>query len=382
MLHPSQGHGKPEARLSVAVARDIQKGSLGDLVVQLNLRCQFMARAASTAGGDIGWKKVVTTRLVEIAERSDAEAPLAFVFREQMQRTPHYLRFDHAAGGLFLRYAKGNRVESRNDNFSYHWDYPTQRMTERTEEKFTEIFGPEANFHRVPAHELDGFLSINERDLAAAERLLDECMADFIAADGWLWKKVPEPVFHLYRTNKGWKTTLSTFPDPRLGSDRRHFHFGLHHYEEMLDWKARLSELTGSPATIDEFAAMDVYEATVDGYPIDIEFALLDLVEHFASTSRSIAPGQEAILSLPTMPLQVLDVFFRARRILEIPREQRDDGVNAAAVDLLESIPDIIEAHPDYRVLFAKPSENALHIEKWHARPISLVPLFDQRYAP
>ncbi|MCS4088884.1 hypothetical protein [Rhizobium sp. BK176] len=223
---------------------------------------------------------------------------------------------------------------------------------------------------------------MNEADLALAEKMLAECMSNFIAADGWLWKKVNEPVFHLYRTNKGWKTTISTFPDPRIGSDRRHFHFGLHQYEEMLGWKARLTEVTGSPSTVDEFTAMDVYETTVDGYPIDIEFALLDLVEHFDRTSRSIAPGNEGILSLTTMPLPILDVFMRARRILEIPRQERDDEVHSAAVEMLESIPALIEAHPDYRVLFAKPSENAFQIEKWHARPISLVPTLSQRHEP
>ncbi|MBY3433896.1 hypothetical protein HFN89_07005 [Rhizobium laguerreae] len=356
--------------------------------MHLNLRCQFMARAAQAKGGDIGWKKVVTTRAVEIVERNDVEAPMAFVFKEQMQKTPHYLRYDHAAGALFLRHAKGNRVEARNEHFSYDWDHPTQWMTKRSEEKFVEIFGPDSmigfhvGFQSFHASELDGLHDVNESDLVAAEKLLAECMADFIAADGWLWKKVPEPVFHLYRNNVGWKTTLSFNPDPRIGSDRRHFHFGLHQYEEMLDWKARLSELTDRPGTADEFTSMDLYEASVDGYAIDLEFALVDLVQHFSTTSRSIGPGQHGILSLPEMPLPVLDAFCRARRILEVPRAERDEGANAEAVELLEAIPDIVEAHPDYRNLFAKPSENAFQIEKWHSRPISIVPVFGQGLAP
>lgn len=351
--------------------------------MHLNLRFHFMARAALRKGAEIEWKKFAATKGVDVVERNDAEAPMAFVFKEQMQKTPHYLRWDYKAGALFLRHAKCNRVEARNEHFPYDLDYPTRGMTKWNERRYAEAFKTEGNqFNFHTAIELDSLHSVNEADLALAHKMLGECMSDFIAADGWLWKKVPEPVFHLYRTNKGWKTTLSTSPDPRLGSDRRHFHFGLHQYEEMLDWKARLTELTGSPATIDEFTAMDIYEATVDGYPIDIEFALLDLVEHFDTTSRSIAPGNERILSLPTMPMPVLDVFFRARRILEIPRDQRDDDVHAAAIELLESIPEVIAAHPDYNVLFAKPSETAFQIEKWHARPISLVPVLGQRHAP
>jgi hypothetical protein len=341
-----------------------------------------MTRAALSKQGDVAWRKVVASRDVDITERGDAAAPMAFVFKEEMQKTPHYLRYDHAAGALFLRHAKANLIEARNEKFEYDWDYPTYSMSKRTEDKFHEIFGEGVNYYAAHRPEFDGLHKVNEVDIVAADRLLGECMSDFIAVDGWLWKKVPEPVFHLYRTNKGWKTTLSFDPDPRLGSDRRHFHFGLHQYEEMLDWKARLSEMTNRHGTVDEFTAMDVYEASIDGYAIDLEFALVDLVNHFSETSRSIRPGQGGILSLPEMPLPILDAFCRARRILEIPRGERDDAILAEAIDLLEAVPGLVEDHPEYGVLFAKPSENAFQIEKWHARPISLVPVLDQRRTP
>ncbi|MDW9481129.1 hypothetical protein GOB57_21015 [Sinorhizobium meliloti] len=353
----------------------------------LNLRYQFMARAALTpnAGrefGVFGYRKVVNTRQVEIAERTDAQAPMAFVFKEQMQKTPHFIRYDQASGGLFLRHAKGNRMEARSEKFEFDWAYPTYPMSRVRRDRFLEIFGEGQDYFRTQEYELSSLHDVNKADLGAADKAFDDCMSSFIATDGWLWKRVQEPVFHLYRTNDGWKTTLSFNPDPRVVSDRRHFHFGLHQYEEMLDWKAHLSDMTNRPGTVDEFTAMGVYEATVDGYPIDLEFALVDLVERFSATSRAIRPGQDRILSLPEMPLPVLDAFMRARLILEIPRQERDDSVHAATVSLLESIPEIIAAYPDYGMLFAKPSENAFHMEKWHSRPISIVPVLNSMPSP
>lgn len=326
--------------------------------------------------------KVVDTKEVEIAERSDAQAPMAFVFKEQMQKTANYLRYDHSTGNLFLRHAKGQRMEARNASFEHDRDYPTYPMNKKRRQRFDEMFNGEREYYRTPEYELDSLRDVNKADLDAAEREFEECVSNFIAADGWLWKRVPEPVFHLYRVNQGWKTVLSFHPDPRIGSDRRHFHFGLHQYDEMMDWKARLADMTRRPATDDEFTSMDIYEASVDGYAIDLEFALDDLVQHFSETSRAIPPGQGRILSLPEMPLQVLETFTQARRILEIPRQERDDNVHVAAVSLLESIPEIIAAHPDYGMLFAKPSENAFQIEKWHSRPISIVPVLNSIPSP
>lgn len=349
--------------------------------MRLDLRYQFMARALDRHG-ERQYFKVVHGKEVEIAERSDAQAPMAFVFKEQMQKTAHYFRYDHSAGSLFLRHVKGNRVEARNEAFEHDRDYPTYSMNCQRRERFDEIFEGEGEYYRTPEYELASLRDVNRADLDAAEKAFEDCLSNFIAADGWLWKRVPEPVFHLYRTNHGWKTVLSTHPDPRIGSDRRHFHFGLHQYEEMLDWKARLSEMTNRPGTADEFTSMDVYEAGIDGYAIDLEFALADLVQHFSETSRAIPPGRGGILSLPEMPLPVLDTFMRARRILDIPRSERHEDVHAAAVSLLESIPEIIGAYPDYGMLFAKPSENAFQIEKWHSRPILIVPVLSSAPAP
>ncbi|MCV9964563.1 hypothetical protein OIU34_21985 [Pararhizobium sp. BT-229] len=349
--------------------------------MRLSLRYQFMARAKNQFG-EHKYQKVVGTREVDVAERSDAQAPMAFVFKEQMQKTAHYLRYDHSTGGLFLRHAKGNRVEARYETFEHDRDYPTYPMNKKLRERFSEIFGGEESYYRSHEYELSALKEIDKSDLDAADKAFDDCLSNFIAADGWLWRRVPEPVFHLYRVNHGWKTTLSFHPDPRVCSDRRHFHFGLHQYDEMIDWKARLTEITERPATDDEFTSMGVYEASIDGYAIDLEFALVDLVQRFSETSRMIAPGQGGILSMPAMPLPVLDAFVRARRVLEIPREARDEDVHAETVALLESIPDIIEAHPGYGVLFAKPSENAFQTEKWHSRPISIVPVLNAEPRP
>jgi hypothetical protein len=355
--------------------------------MRLNLRYQFMARALDPYG-ERQFLKVVDTKATEIVERSDAQAPMAFVFKEQMQKTPHYLRYDYATGDLFLRHAKGNRIEARNASIEarnasieHDQEYPTYAMSKKRRERFEEVF--DGDYIRTPEHEFSSLRDVNKADMDAAEKALEECMSNFIASDGWLWKRVPEPVFHLYRVNQGWKTTLSFQPDPRIGSDRRHFHFGLQQYDEMLDWKARVAEITQRPATDDEFTAMDVYEANVDGYAIDLEFALADLVARFSETSRAMRPGEwRTFLSLPEMPLPILDAFMRARRILEMPRGERDDNVHASAASLLESIPDIIAADPDYGVLFAKPSENAFQIEKWHSRPISIVPVLSSRPSP
>lgn len=347
----------------------------------LNLRYQFMARAKNQFG-ESKFQKVVATREVDVVERSDAQAPMAFVFKEQMQKSAHYLRYEHSTGGLFLRHAKGNRVEARNETFEHDWSYPTYPMNKLRRERFDGIYGGGAEYFRAPEYELAALREVNRSDLEAADKAFDDCMSNFIAADGWLWRRVPEPTFHLYRVNQGWKTTLSFAPDPRVGSDRRHFHFGLHQYDEMMDWKARLTEMTDRRATDDEFTAMDVYEASIDGYAIDLEFALVDLVQRFSETSRMIAPGRGAILSMPEMPLPVLDAFVRARRILEIPRDDRDEDVHAETVAVLESIPEIVAAHPDYGVLFAKPSENAFQVEKWHSRPISIVPFLSTEPRP
>lgn len=349
--------------------------------MRLNLRYQFMARAIDEYGVR-QHLKVVDTKEVEIAERSEAQAPMAFVFKEQMQKTAHYLRYDHSAGSLFLRHAKANRLEARSASFEHDRDYPTYSMSYKRRERFDEMFKGEREYYRNPEYELASLRDVNKADLDAAEKAFEDCLSNFIAADGWLWKRVPEPVFHLYRVNQGWKTVLSSYPDPRIGSDRRHFHFGLHQYDEMMDWKARLTEMTQRPATDDEFTSMDIYEASVDGYAIDLEFALADLVQHFSETSRAIPPGRGGILSLPEMPLPVLDTFMRARRILEIPRSERNEDVHAATVSLLESIPEIVAAYPDYGMLFAKPSENAFQIEKWHSRPISIVPVLNSNPSP
>ncbi|MCS4088885.1 hypothetical protein [Rhizobium sp. BK176] len=110
--------------------------------MHLNLRYHFMARAALRPGGETGWQKFAATKGVEIAERSDAEAPMAFVFKEQMQKTPHYLRYDHRAGALFLRHSKANRVEARNDSFQYDLDYPTRGMRKWNEERYAPRSGP------------------------------------------------------------------------------------------------------------------------------------------------------------------------------------------------------------------------------------------------
>jgi hypothetical protein len=350
--------------------------------MRLHLKYHFMARAP--LHGVTAYRKIVAERQVEVAMRSDAQAPMAFVFKEQMQKMAHFYRFDQASGALFKRHMKAHAIDARNGDKHFSPDYPTYITERMRHDRFAEIFGEEVAYYSVPEYELTSLRDVNAADIAAADRVFDDCVSEFIGTDdGWVWRKVEEPVFHLYRTNHGWKTVLYSSPDPRIGSDRRHFHFGLGQYEEMLDWKEKLAELTGRAATEDEFTSMDVYEATRDGYAIDVEFALLDLIEHFDRTSRSIAPGNERILSLPSMPLPVLEVFVRARRILEIPREDRGDDIHAAAVELLESIPEIIEAHHDYKVLFAKPSENAYQIEKWHARPISLlVPALDRRFSP
>jgi hypothetical protein len=344
----------------------------------LNLRYQFMAKAALTANADRAevrtWRKVVSTRPAEIAERTDAQAPMAFVFKEQAQKTAHFIRYDVASGGLFLRQAKGNRMEARNETFESDLNYPTAAMNKARRERYYELFETEENYFRVPEYELSSLYTVDKTDIEAADRAFDACVASYISADGWLWRKVPEPVFHLYRTNEGWKTTLSFHPDPRLGSDRRHFHFGLHQYEEMLNWKAHLANLTQRHGTVDEFTSMDVIETSLDGYAIDLEFAMLDLVERFSASARSLPVDKRDLVDLPSMPLSVLDAFVRARRILEIPREQRDENVHADAVALLDSVEEIIMEHLDYVYLFAKPSENAFQMEKWHARPISLVP--------
>jgi hypothetical protein len=255
-------------------------------------------------------------------------------------------------------------------------------MNKARKDRYEEIFGSEYGYHDGPEFELPDLEGVNSSDLDTANKAFDNCISQFVAADGWLWKRVQEPTFHLYRVNQGWKTTLSFAPNAKVGSDRRHFHFGLNQYNEMINWKARLSELTDRSASDDEFTAMDVYEPSIDGYALDLEFALVDLVERFSATSREIKSRPEDVFSLPEMPLPVIDAFVRARRILEIPREERGEDVHASTVALLESIPEIIKAYPRYNVLFAKTSENAFHVDKWHSRPISIVPILSTGPTP
>lgn len=348
--------------------------------MQIELPHIFLVRASLVKGRKIDWRKVEARSIADFPERDDATAPMAFVFHRQREQTPLSIRYDHAKKGLFARKFKIKLMKeylssSKNDALSLL--IPTIEINRDTNRRVHDMVSEGGMHWESPWYSLSELDDINQKDLRIAQAEFTNSMSNFIAADGWLWERIAEPMFRVYRSNEGWRTELSTQPEPRSGSDRRHFHFGLHQYQEMLDWKARMGEATNRPVSRDEFTSMGVYEPTADGYDLDLDFALLDMVSRFSPTSRAVPPDAYELLSLPNMPLPVLNAFSKARHILSVPIDERGSRMNADIVELLESIPEILEAHPEYRAVFAKPAENAFHIEKWNERPISLGPSFN-----
>lgn len=341
--------------------------------MQLEFTHTFAVRAAFAKGDAVHWKVVRLQREATFLERDDTSAPIAFVFRQERERTPYLIRYDRGYDGLYLRHAKVSAIEAKYDA------HPRDFLDKKAFVKINALAsnGQLPNEGSQLLRRLPDLHSANQDDLREAEADLRDVEANFIVADGWFWRRVPEPTFQVYRTNEGWKTILSFGNTARLGVDRRHFHFGLHQYEEMLDWKTRLSALTGRPSTEDDFEHRGVYEPKVDGYVLDLEYALQDIFKRFSKQSDEARVSADDRFEFLRLPMPVLDVLYKARRLLDMPGEERSEQTYADIVELLESIPEVLEAHPQYQDVFAKPSEIALQIEKWQARPISLLPAFN-----
>lgn len=326
---------------------------------------------------EVSWHKAITATEFDVPEGDNRRYPLAFSFQREAERSPTLIRLDQRSGRLFQRIGT---LKGFDDNQSMEYDerYPTKGLawTVSREAENLERQGHVVNGGSRREVELDWLRNnkiVNKQDLEQGFKAFQECMKGWMFMDKYLWKAVPEPMFHVYRTNDGWKTALVPAPHAHPGRDRRHYHFGLGQYDELISWKGRLSAMTNRPSTRDAFEAYNVYEATRDGYRVDLEFVLEDILERFSKASEMAVTLRKAPMDFSKMPYPLFEMFARTRKLRNDAEVNWSDDIAADIVELIDDVADFVETNPQYAELFAKPKENALQQEKWHARPISVM---------
>jgi hypothetical protein len=330
--------------------------------------------ARDTEDGE--WHMLYARTPYEFPEGDDDRYPLAFSFRREPEKSPSLVRYDRETGQLYRRV--GTLTGFNDESTERYSDrYPTRALQRSVQRRVNELtldgvtvlgghIGRCIDRDQMPER-------LDRDDIAVGFRDFDAAMAQWMFMDRHLWVAGPEPVFRVSHTNDGWKTELRQAPSGQLGRDRKHFHFGLGQYEELLGWKEKLAEMTGRPSTRDEFAAFNVYEPRMDGYRIDLEFVLDDIVERFANHGHHSNVKAVQALDLARMPHPLFDLFARTKYMRHEAYTDWSDNTAAAVVDLIDEIAAFVQENPQYAGLFAKPKENALHQEKWHARPISVM---------
>ena len=343
---------------------------------QLRLHHNMLVRARGKAADGPVWVNAHALTAVDVAEGDDETTPMAFTFRRQPERKADLIRYEHSTGRLFLRVGTVKAAEGQELHWGVDYKYPTYYLNRAADERLrslqaegVKVYG--ARYRESP--ELKDVVEPNRADVEKAYAELAECAAGWMVMDGYLWRAIPEPMFHVYRTNDGWKTALVTTPDGRIGSDRRHFHFGLGEYAELMSWKAHLSEITNRPSTEDEFVAHDVYAPSLDGYRVDLVFALDDIVSRFAKAADPIwGPGGKA-LDYVGMPMPLFELFSDTRKLRHEAEVNWTDDLASDIADHLEKVNAFVGENPFYKDLFAKPSETSWQLDRWNSRPVSLV---------
>lgn len=334
------------------------------------------------------WLIAHTTADFEVLQGDDVRTPLAMTFRREPERYPSKYRYDHVTGRLFEKVAT-MRTMLETTNHNYDRKYPSVALNDAVYMRAKDMIAagtPVNGAHRASTSvDLSSLYDVNPADVKAGQEAAEKCMADWLIAEGAMWKVIPEPIFHVYRTNDGWKTALVPYHEGsdvygQLGRDRRHFHFGMGEYEELMTWKAHLSEVTHRPSTRDEFVAFDVYEPKVEGMPIDLKASVGDILARFEKACDLKHVQVRKPLDFISMPMPLLDLFHETRRLHEEAKTGWSDDLAGRIVAHLEGVAEFVAENPACKELFAKPSENAYHVERWHSRPISL--MTDMSFAP
>jgi hypothetical protein len=364
-LRDSVIHRQRSLSFAPASAIDASKGLRP---MQLELKYNLIVDAVSPGSPDRRPHLAVRTETFEVREFNSAQAPIAFRFRAQHRPQADEFRYDDESGLLYGRLGKLSNLAKFADNHGFNERYPTFPLQNGIYRSMAA--GLIKHEHRATPFES---LSRVDGDQAAHGRAkAEECVSGVAVVDGVMWRAVREPVFHVYRTNVGWKTELESDPSPRAGMDRRHFYFDLDHFEEMTEWKRYLSRVVGSAFTEDEFELGAAYVPRIDGYALDVEMAVRDLVERFSLFDPAKGEiAKKPVGRLDLLPLPLLEALVDARRYLAVPCEERTEAMHDAMIDLIERLPMLGEAC-GVNGLFAKERENAFHVEKWRNRPISL----------
>lgn len=335
-------------------------------------------------GGVEQWVKASTETAVSFFEGTENSTPMAFTFRRQPERSPLKIRYDRDGNRLFMRMGTVKSILSTERAYC-DYRYPTYAIINANDRKAMMMHNSN---ERIGGHEfgsmcrLESLRSPNKHDVQEGYRAFEQCVSEWMIMEGCFWKAIPEPVFGVYRTNEGWKTVLSPTVDGRLGHDRKHFHFGLGQYEELISWKEHLAHVTQRPATEDEFVSMEVYEPHRDGYRIDLQFLLADVLTRFKKAEDPLWGIDGKALDYVSMPMPLLDLFHRTRTLEAAAHADWSDDLAASIVRLGEDISEFVSENPKYKALFAKPSENDMHLEKWFSRPIGLAVNIPNAMAP
>jgi len=343
--------------------------------MEVELSYLALVRAALERGGPVIPVRAVIREKVRLRDGSDRQTPLAFEFRREPERSPSRLRMDVRTGQLFLRSCTTGSAE-RSEGHEYDSGYPAYGWNSEVTRRAEAVSA--AGLGHGLVYQLRDLHSVREDDVERERRGAVAAMDGWFVCDKALWKAVPEPLFHVYRTNEGWKTALSfdhsgsRAGSARVGSDRRHFHFALSQYEEMVEWKDRLCEMTGRRGTVDEFRAHQVYEPRLDGYHFDLRFALDDIAYRYRRFVEFPGGGGTAA-DLFSLPMPVFDVLAEVRRLHAVPIGDYDEAICGQIAELIGRIEDVVAEFPEFAPVFAKPTENRLQVEKWNARPISLL---------
>lgn len=316
---------------------------------------------------------------VDVAEADDASLPVAFTFKRQHRSGKYVYRIDEETGRLFTPVRKLEHFHPVDVGF-YGADHPQRPLWEAYSDRCDELRARPGATVFFPARDplssdyfrgryrLSEVENVNQGDVDHWRGEFRRNVDSLRIIKDWIWATVPEPYFHLYRTQIGWKVELESEPWSHRISSPGYF-FSLDRFEEMTAWQAYLAELTGSPASADLLEMTGRFEPSGDGYALDADLLLRDAMRGFES---ALDLGNNTAVPLASIPQEALELYVRMGRLAAVAPADRSDDQRTEIVALVAEVYELSRLALFSRA-FPKEWARPLHAEKWAGRPISLM---------